>query len=342
MADNLSILGCTDPTACNYDPDALEDNGSCLAFNECGGCEGEELFCIGCTDVDACNFSEVATIDDGSCFEIEAPVAQTAIQGTEPTTFTGEGGTHWFETGTSEDPLFIGDAYTLPVSTEDQSIWVAQSNGEYGMTGGKAEPDFNNGQHHPNNNYWLLFDVHQDAILESVDVYSLEGGGQSIEILDGSGAVISTTFQLLDPGLNVFLLNVELPTGTGYGIRSGNDQPLLWREDNNADVNYPYDIGNIASITSTTINGDNQYTYYYFYYNWQMSSLNPCLSPRVEFTVEVEDVNGLGEAQPDVAPRTLVKTMDVTGREVQNPAYQMVFRLYSDGTTEKAIVGDRE
>ena len=86
------------------------------------------------------------------------------------------------------------------------------------MTGGKAEPDFDNGQHHPNNNYWLLFDVHQDAVLESVDVYSLEGGGQSIEILDGSGAVISTTVQLLDPGLNVFLLNVELPAGTGYGI----------------------------------------------------------------------------------------------------------------------------
>ena len=38
----------------------------------------------------------------------------------------------------------------------------------------------------------------------------------------------------------------------------------------------------------------------------------------------------------------LVKTIDVTGREVQNPAYQMVFRLYSDGTTEKAIVGDRD
>ena len=36
----------------------------------------------------------------------------------------------------------------------------------------------------------------------------------------------------------------------------------------------------------------------------------------------------------------LVKTIDVTGREV-NPAYQMVFRLYSDGTTEKAIVGDQ-
>ena len=41
-------------------------------------------------------------------------------------------------------------------------------------------------------------------------------------------------------------------------------------------------------------------------------------------------------------PRTLVKTIDITGREVRNSAHQMVFRLYSDGTTEKAIVGDRD
>lgn len=48
------------------------------------------------------------------------------------------------------------------------------------------------------------------------------------------------------------------------------------------------------------------------------------------------------EAPQSAAPRDLIKTIDVTGREVRNPAHQMVFRLYSDGTTEKAIVGDRD
>ena len=42
-----------DSEACNYDPTAQEDDGSCVGFNECGGCEGEELFCVGCTNENA-------------------------------------------------------------------------------------------------------------------------------------------------------------------------------------------------------------------------------------------------------------------------------------------------
>jgi|GEM_PF-3124247 len=48
--------GCTDPGACNYDPTALEDNGTC-----------ESLSCFGCTNPAACNFDASATQDDGSC-----------------------------------------------------------------------------------------------------------------------------------------------------------------------------------------------------------------------------------------------------------------------------------
>jgi len=89
--------GCTDSNACNYNPDATEDNGSCL-FNdctgECGGatiagtaCDdgdagtendvyGEDCSCngtpidgvvLGCTNELYCNYNPSATVDDGSC-----------------------------------------------------------------------------------------------------------------------------------------------------------------------------------------------------------------------------------------------------------------------------------
>lgn len=341
LSGEMSIFGCTDPTACNYDPDAEEDNGSCVGYNVCGGCEGEALFCVGCMDASACNYDAEATVDDASCFEVEAPEAQSAIQTTEPVTFTGEYGTHWFENAFLPNPIAIGPSLTMPFSSVDQSVWVANSNGGYDLYGGKEAPDFSNGQYHFNNANWLLFDLHQDALLESVEVYSEGGGPQTIEILDAAGNFVHTLTQILVPGQNVFQLFAELPAGEGYQIRSGNEEPLLWRDDNGADVNYPYDIGEIASITGTTIAGENQYTYYYFFYNWKMTSTDPCLSERVEFTVTVEEVNGLDEMEGR-APRTLVRTIDVTGREVEHPTQQMVFRVYSDGSVEKAIVRDRD
>jgi len=51
----ILIIGCADPLAYNYNPEATEDDGSC------------EYFILGCTDVESLNYDEDATQDDGSC-----------------------------------------------------------------------------------------------------------------------------------------------------------------------------------------------------------------------------------------------------------------------------------
>lgn len=51
-----SNTGCTDSGACNFDPDASSDDGSC-----------EYISCAGCTNALACNFDASATIDNGTC-----------------------------------------------------------------------------------------------------------------------------------------------------------------------------------------------------------------------------------------------------------------------------------
>jgi len=338
LSGELSDLGCMDPEACNFDPSAIEDDGSCIGFNECGGCEGEELFCIGCTDSEACNFVDVATIDDGSCSYIVAPAMQSATQTSSPVTFVAEPGAHWFENATSPDVLDINESYTMPFLTADGSVWVSHSNGEYGVVGGKSEPDMGNGQYHFNNGYWMVFDTYQDVLLESVEVYSEAGGNHVVELLDSEGVVVATASQMLTSGLNVFGLDFEIPAGAGYQLRSGNAEPFLWREDDGAVVNYPYEIGSLASITGTTISGPNQFNYYYFFYNWRMSSIAPCLSPRTEFTVTVEEVEGLEGV--GVGPRRMVGMLDVLGREVRTPSNQMVIILFSDGSVEKRFVAE--
>ena len=87
-SDDIDIPGCTDATACNYDPNATVDDGSC-DFSSCSGCtdamacnynpnatddDGSCEFdsCVGCTDASACNYDPSATIDDGSCLQLDA------------------------------------------------------------------------------------------------------------------------------------------------------------------------------------------------------------------------------------------------------------------------------
>ncbi len=95
--------GCTDPTACNYDPEATEDNGTCQDEDVCGICGGDGTSCTGCTDSTACNYDETATVDDGSCIfpqndlpcDCDAEGAVDVVLGAEesssPYTFSAEG-----------------------------------------------------------------------------------------------------------------------------------------------------------------------------------------------------------------------------------------------------------
>lgn len=55
------IAGCTEMSACNYNPDATCEDGSC------------NYYCGGCTDMAALNYNPQALFDDGSCFFAAVP-----------------------------------------------------------------------------------------------------------------------------------------------------------------------------------------------------------------------------------------------------------------------------
>ena len=70
--------GCTDVTACNYDANAINDDGSC------------DFGCYGCTDPSACNYDPDATINDGSCFAPDPDFGcECSISGSQTVTLSG-------------------------------------------------------------------------------------------------------------------------------------------------------------------------------------------------------------------------------------------------------------
>ena len=63
-------LGCMDPYACNYDPEALEDDGSCAEVDDCGVCDGgnADMDCAGvCDGTAVVDCASECDVDDFSC-----------------------------------------------------------------------------------------------------------------------------------------------------------------------------------------------------------------------------------------------------------------------------------
>ena len=52
------IVGCTVPSACNYNPEATNRRS--------GSCDFESCLVFGCTNSFACNYDPEATVSDGS------------------------------------------------------------------------------------------------------------------------------------------------------------------------------------------------------------------------------------------------------------------------------------
>ncbi len=92
-AELMTVLGCTVAEACNYDPAANTDDGSCtfsepnfdcdgnctvgedcegtcggtVTLDDCGVCGGDNASCSGCTDPAATNYDPSALVEDGTC-----------------------------------------------------------------------------------------------------------------------------------------------------------------------------------------------------------------------------------------------------------------------------------
>lgn len=210
----------------------------------------------------------------------------------ESITITGGSPTlRWYDDEFAITPIAEGAMFTTPALSVSTTYWVEEVASTESTTGMGGESDMDMGQYHTNDGYYMLFDVYETAELVSVKVYANGSGVRQVELRDATGASLySADFDLTD-GTNVIELDWLIEPGSNYGLKCNADDPQLWRDGNGSDLNYPYALGTLGAITSSTVTGANALNYYYFFYDWVLATPSTeCPSDRIPVLVTVLDV----------------------------------------------------
>lgn len=275
---------------------------------------------------------DTPVIDD---ITLDVPGEGTFIGGSENLT--------WYDAEDATEPLFQGAEFTTNLD-ETTSYWVEDVIYHGGGEGqGGLEEWTDNGQYHFNSGFYLMFDAHQDMIIDEVTIFTENEGDRTIGVQDSFGNVIAQGTFTVPAGEQVVQLGFAVPEGTDYALRSLDDDPEMWRDESEEDLAFPFELGEVATITTTNVNSDNWNNYWYFFYDWKVSGDElACTSERVEVIGNVLSIDNLeGTTSLEVFPNPTdgdlsiaiesltngklnVTLRDATGRSVMAEQWQVV------------------
>jgi GH18 family chitinase len=265
----------------------------------------------GCTKSDEVVLSQggdlqASASNDGVVCEAEGPT-------TADITVTGGGGFYnFYDVASGGSPVASGASMTVNASSilEGNSVtyYVEEPAGQVATIGQTAQlttPDDRWGWltvgDNANYDNRTKFTMYTDGTLQSIDYYfgyNGDGYNHDLEISiyesDGTTLVWDTIIDLDAGGviwntaLNTMSLNVALPAGD-YQISYLGSTVLLWWEDGNDNVNFPYAVQGVAALTETYYPPQPTWdmsSRYFAGYNWNISTGTGQACGRVPVTIE--------------------------------------------------------
>ena len=218
--------------------------------------------------------------------QIPGPAAVNLVASGQGTEF------NWYDDAQGVTPIGTGANFTTPVViVSPTSFWVEEVNTYGGGIGFGAKTDWTTtgGTYHNSTGFYLIFDVLENMALRSVKVYTDAVGDRTVYLQDASGTTLLTeTFTIPAGESRINFTDWNLTPGTGYRLRVLENNHGLWRDDNGAQVSFPYDVDGLASITGANTGSP---TFYYYFYDWEVEADGfECISERTEVVVTIGTV----------------------------------------------------
>ena len=141
----------------------------------------------------------------------------------------------------------------------------------------------------------------------------------TFELRNANGSVLDDTTYTLSPGQQRIELNFDVPTGNNLQLGISNGNSGLFRNSSGAD--YPYNIADMITITSSSANDPG---YYYFFYDIEVEAL--CNNP-------------LTSIEPDIISQPkLLRITNLLGQEVDVTKGEVLLYHFDDGSVHKKVL----
>ncbi|HRS54051.1 MAG TPA: M4 family metallopeptidase, partial [Bacteroidales bacterium] len=188
------------------------------------------------------------------------------------------GNIYWYDQPINGNIISLGSNYTTPFLNTTTTYYAGLSDTvNHIYYGGKPDNSGGGDTYTLNYIHYLIFDCNKPVLLKSVKVYSSTSGNRTIYLRNSSGNTIQSITVNIPAGPSRINLNFNVPAQNNLQL-AAQTYPYLYR--NNGGTSYPYDIGNIITITGSSATS-NPTGYYYYFYDWEIIETDTCFSPRV-------------------------------------------------------------